>query len=112
VELKPQGTLAERIRAGGASPIPPFYPATGIAEGKMRDSAGGDVSSKGVKGRLVRKPRLPQYRAELQSRRFGLSSHDRSGSRANPSSGHRAQIHTPGIYVDRVLRGRVDKRID
>ena len=37
VELVPQGTLAERIRAGGAG-IPGFYTATGvgtpIAEGK------------------------------------------------------------------------------
>src|SRR5205823_12287148 len=44
VELNPQGTLAERIRAGGAG-IPAFYTATGygtkVAEGKeVREFAG------------------------------------------------------------------------
>jgi 3-oxoacid CoA-transferase subunit A len=44
IEFNPQGTLAERIRAGGAG-IPAFYTATGagtkIAEGKETKSFGG-----------------------------------------------------------------------
>src|SRR5947208_15623694 len=44
VELVPQGTLAERIRAGGAG-IPAFYTATGygtkVAEGKETRELGG-----------------------------------------------------------------------
>ena len=44
VELNPQGTLAERIRAGGAG-IPAFYTATGygtvVAEGKETREFGG-----------------------------------------------------------------------
>ena len=46
VELSPQGTLAERIRAGGAG-IPAFYTATGvgtpIAEGKPHIQLDGDM---------------------------------------------------------------------
>src|SRR6185369_2536123 len=64
VEFNPQGTLAERIRAGGAG-IPAFYTATGVgtpvAEGKEvrkffrpRDDAGGQ--NRGGPGSLVLSP--------------------------------------------------------
>ncbi len=55
VELVPQGTLAERIRAGGAG-IPGFYTATGvgttIAEGKEHKTFGGRtyVLERGITG--------------------------------------------------------------
>lgn len=48
VELTPQGTLAEKIRAGGAD-IPGFYTATGygtpVAEGKRCASSTADTTS-------------------------------------------------------------------
>ena len=82
LEFNPQGTLAERIRAGGAG-IPAFFTRTGVgtivAEGKeIRDFDGeAYVMETGLdadvalvhawKGDTRRQPRLPQDRAQLQS---------------------------------------------
>ncbi len=81
LELIPQGTLAERIRAGGAG-IPAFYTPTGVgtivAEGKETHEFDGRtyimercaesrlLAGKGLERRPVGKPRLPQDGAELQ----------------------------------------------
>ena len=83
VEFCPQGTLAERMRAGGAG-IPGFYTRTGIgtlaAEGKEHKDFDGvtyllergilaDVALvKAWKADTARKPCLSTDRAELQSR--------------------------------------------
>ena len=82
LELNPQGTLAERIRAGGAG-IPAFYTKTGIgtvvAEGKptevfegralfARDLAeGGPCHRQGLEGRSGGQSRLSHDSAEFQS---------------------------------------------
>ena len=82
IEFNPQGTLAERIRAGGAG-IPAFYTATGagtkIAEGKeerifggkryvMETGAGGGPDHRArLEGRYRRQSRLPKDRAQFQS---------------------------------------------
>src|SRR5216110_2721527 len=73
LELVPQGTLAERLRAGGAG-IPGFYTRTGFAtkltEGKEKNfrrqrvrpgagNYGGGFVREGLEGRQVREPRLP-----------------------------------------------------
>ncbi len=82
VELSPQGTLAERIRAGGAG-IPAFYTPTGdgtvVADGKetrefdgrnyvleTRAARGDFAHRQGVEGRPLRQPRLPEDGAQLQ----------------------------------------------
>ena len=80
LEFNPQGTLAERIRAGGAG-IPAFYTKTGvgtlIAEGKevrefngetyvMETGLFADISDRPcLEGRHGGQPRLPQDRPQL-----------------------------------------------
>jgi hypothetical protein len=81
IEFTPQGTLAERLRAGGAG-IPGFYTKTGVgtivAEGKEhkefdgepyvleRGITRGPFPRQGMEGRHVRQPDLSQDRAQLQ----------------------------------------------
>jgi 3-oxoacid CoA-transferase subunit A len=77
VELNPQGTLAERIRAGGAG-IPAFFTPTGygtmVAEKKeVREfdgragSAGRLRVHQGVEGRSLGQPDLQEDSAQFQS---------------------------------------------
>ena len=82
LELIPQGTLAERIRAGGAG-IPAFYTPTGfgtvVAEGKEtrefdgrpyvleRAIDGGLCAHQGVEGRSLGQSGVSQDGAEFQS---------------------------------------------
>ena len=82
IEFNPQGTLAERIRAGGAG-IPAFYTKTGVgtavAEGQATAEFDGETYVHGARplrrprhracldGRHRGQPRLPEDRAELQS---------------------------------------------
>jgi 3-oxoacid CoA-transferase subunit A len=121
VELNPQGTLAERIRAGGAG-IPAFFTRTGygteVQKGKETREFGGHIRDRdrhhrrlrlreGVEGRPPRQPRLPEDLAELQpddgDRRAG---HHRRGRGARRSGLDRSDhVHTPGIYVQRILQG-------
>ena len=81
IEFNPQGTLAERCRAGGAG-IPAFFTKTGVgtlvAEGKevrefngeqyVMETRPGRRSGRRprLEGRHRRQPRLPQDRAQLQ----------------------------------------------
>ena len=82
VELVPQGTLAERMRAGGAG-IPAFYTPAGRRHARRRGQGDAELrrprlppragdrrrllDGRGVEGRPARQPRLPQVRAQLQS---------------------------------------------
>ena len=129
VELTPQGTLAEKMRAGGAG-IPAFFTATGvgtpIGEGKevrvfngreylMEEAITGDFAI--VKG----------WKAD----RYGNVIYRHTAQNFNPLAATAgkitvveveeivevgeldpAQIHTPGIYVDRVIQGTFEKRIE
>ena len=122
LELIPQGTLAERLRAGGAG-IPGFYTRTGfgtkLAEGKETQSFrrqgirartrhhGRGLAREGVEGRQVRQPHLPQDLPELQSddrhlrqglRRRGRATRRgrRARSRPDPHAGHLRRPHHPG----------------
>ncbi len=130
VELNPQGTLAERIRAGGAG-IPAFYTPTGYgtpaAEGKeIRDFDGrphvlipalrGDVAFikawKGDRwGNLVYRKTARNYNAVMATAAnyvvaeveeiVELGSLDPDG------------VHTPGIFVDAIFQGsNYQKRIE
>ena len=81
LEFTPQGTLAEKLRAGGAG-IPAFFTRTGVgtlvAEGKETREFDGHVyvmerslhargvAGQGVEGRQERQPRVPPHRAQLQ----------------------------------------------
>jgi 3-oxoacid CoA-transferase A subunit len=130
VELNPQGTLAERIRAGGAG-IPAFYTPTGYgtpaAEGKeIRDFAGrphvlipalrGDVAFikawKGDRwGNLVYRKTARNYNAVMATAADYVIAEVEEIvelGQLNPDC-----IHTPGIFVDAIFQGAgYKKRIE
>ena len=84
LEFNPQGTLAERLRAGGAG-IPAFFTAHRLRHDRRRRQGnarvrrpplragnraeGRRVAGQGVEGRQGRQPGVPQDRAQLQSGR-------------------------------------------
>ncbi len=130
LELTPQGTLAERIRAGGAG-IPAFYTKTGVgtvvAEGKPTEVFDGET--------YLRETWLRADLAIVKAWRAdpeGNLVYRRTARNFNPNMATAAkvtvaeveevveagaldpdQIHTPGIYVDRVIRGAgYEKRIE
>jgi 3-oxoacid CoA-transferase subunit A len=130
VELVPQGTLAERIRAGGAG-IPAFYTATGygtvVAEGKETRDFGGRMY-------VLERALAADFAIVKAWRgdRLGNLVYRKTARNFNPMMAAAAkvtiaeveeivapgaldpdQIHTPGIYVHRVLRGaHYDKPIE
>jgi 3-oxoacid CoA-transferase subunit A len=129
VELIPQGTLAERFRAGGAG-IPAFYTATGygtsIADGKEARNFDGRnyIMERGIVGDFAI---VKAWKAD----RYGNAIYRLSAQNFNPvvaTAGKitvmeveeivepgeldPAQIHTPGIYVNRLIQGTFEKRIE
>jgi 3-oxoacid CoA-transferase/3-oxoacid CoA-transferase subunit A len=148
VELTPQGTLAERIRAGGAG-IPAFYTPTGastaISDGGLpvKYAADGSVAKYSSKKEL-REFDGRQYVLEPAIRgdfaivkawkadRFGNLVYRHTAMNFNPMMAQAAKItiaeveeivdvgaldpdhiHTPGIYVKRVVKGEgYEKRIE
>ncbi|UYG01611.1 CoA transferase subunit A [Halomonas sp. GD1P12] len=129
VVLTPQGTLAERMRAGGAG-IPAFYTATGygtpIAEGKeVREFGGrhyileealvGDFAI--VKGWKADRYGNVMYRHTAQNFNPMVATAGRITvveveEIVEPGEMDPSQIHTPGIYVDRIIQGSFEKRIE
>ena len=130
LELNPQGTLAERIRAGGAG-IPAFYTKTGVgtvvAEGKPVEDFDGElyVRERWLKADLAI---VKAWKADPE----GNLVYRKTARNFNPMMATAGkvtiveveeiveagafdpdQIHTPGIYVDRIIRGaRYEKRIE
>lgn len=129
VELLPQGTLAEKIRAGGAG-IPAFFTPAGvgtqIAEGKETRSFGG-------KDCVLEEALTADFSLIRAARadRMGNLTYSRTAQNFNPimaAAGRitiaeaeavcgigdipAEQIHTPGIYVQRIVEGRQQKRIE
>lgn len=130
VELTPQGTLAEKIRAAGAG-IPAFYTATGygtkVGEGK-------DV--KEYNGRkYILEEAYPKADFALvkawKADRYGNLIFRKTAMNFNPMIATAGKItvaeveeivepgeldpdyiHTPGIYVNRVIVGKFEKRIE
>ncbi|WP_313338063.1 CoA transferase subunit A [Stutzerimonas nitrititolerans] len=129
VELTPQGTLAEKMRAGGAG-IPAFYTATGygtpVAEGKeVREIDGrhyilehairGDFAI--VKGWKADHFGNVMYRHTAQNfnplaATAGKITVVEVEEIVEPGELEPSQIHTPGIYVDRIIQGCFEKRIE
>lgn len=129
VELTPQGTLAEKIRAGGAG-IPAFFTATGygtpVAEGKetreingrnyvLEPSITGDFS-------IVRAWKADRY-GNLVFRHTAMNFNPMVATAGKitvaeveeivePGELSPTEIHTPGIYVQRVIKGNFEKRIE
>jgi len=122
VELNPQGTLAERIRAGGAG-IPAFYTPTGygtvIAEGKDVREFGGKPciletaltadfafvkAWKGDKwGNLVFRKTARNFAPMMAT--AGKITIAEVEELVEPGELDADQIHTPGIYVQRIFKG-------
>ena len=129
VELTPQGTLAEKMRAGGAG-IPAFYTATGygtpVGEGKevrefngrkyiLEESIVGDFAL--VKGWKADRYGNVIYRHTAQNFNPMAATAGRITvveveQVVEPGELEPAHIQTPGIYVDRLIQGRFEKRIE
>lgn len=130
VELVPQGTLAERIRAGGAG-IPGFYTATGvgttIAEGKETKDFDGKtyLLERGIVGdyALVKAWKADTL-GNLVFRKTARNFNPIAAMAGNitiaeveeivePGELDPDEIHLPGIYVQRLLLGTdYQKRIE
>lgn len=129
VELTPQGTLAEKMRAGGAG-IPAFYTATGygtpVGEGKetrefngrkyiLEQAITGDFAI--VKGWKADRYGNVIYRHTAQNFNPMVAAAGRITvveveQIVAPGELDPAQVHTPGIYVDRLIQGVFEKRIE
>jgi len=129
VELVPQGTLAERMRAGGAG-IPAFYTPTGagtlVADGK-------DVRMFDGRECILEEAVAADFSivAAAKADRFGNLVYHRAARNFNPNAATAGaiciaeveelvdpseldpeSIHTPGVYVDRVVVAPREKRIE
>ena len=131
LEFNPQGTLAERIRAGGAG-IPAFYTRSGVgtvvAEGKPQEEFDGERyvretlaprrprHRQGVARRRRRQPPVPQDRAQLQSGHGNGGRSDGGRGRRDSSRSERSTpiaCTRPGIFVHRIVRSTInEKRIE
>lgn len=130
LEFCPQGTLAERVRAGGAG-IPAFYTPTGVgtlvAEGKdVREFDGRPyVMERGITGEFAL---VKAWKADT----FGNLVYRKTARNFNPMMATAGkitiaeveeivpvgeldpdQIHTPGVYVQRIIKApKLEKRIE
>jgi 3-oxoacid CoA-transferase subunit A len=130
LELNPQGTLAERIRAGGAG-IPAFYTPTGygtkVAEGKETREFGGRtyVLEKALRADFA-------FVKAWKGDRWGNLMYRKTARNYNPVMATAADrviaeveqlvelgeippdlVHTPAVYVDAIVQGaRYEKRIE
>ena len=129
VEFNPQGTLAERMRAGGAG-IPAFFTKTGVgtlvAEGKETRDFDGEiyVMERGIRADLAL---VKAWKADPS----GNLVFRRTARNFNPMVAACGKhtvveveelvdigqldpdgIHTPGIYVDRIVVTTSEKRIE
>jgi 3-oxoacid CoA-transferase subunit A len=130
LELNPQGTFAERLRAGGAG-IPAFYTPTGfgtmVAVGKETREFDGRmfVMERGLRGDFA-------FVKAWRGDRWGNLQYRKTARNFNPMMATAAdyvvaeveeiveldaldpdQVHTPGIFVNAILQGeKYEKRIE
>ncbi|MEM7708796.1 MAG: CoA transferase subunit A [Pseudomonadota bacterium] len=129
LEFNPQGTLAERLRAGGAG-IPGFYTKTGvgtlIAEGKEHKEFDGEtyILERGIVGDVAL---VKAWKGDQQ----GNLIYRKTARNFNPMAATAGSvtvaeveelvptgtldpdhIHTPGIFVQRLIVGDHEKRIE
>lgn len=129
VELTPQGTLAEKIRAGGAG-IPAFYTPAGvgtpIAEGKeirefngkeyvLEEALTADFSLvnawKGDRmGNLVYRKTARNFNPMIAA--AGKVTIAQVENLVDIGELDPGQIHTPSIYVQGLIQGELEKRIE
>jgi 3-oxoacid CoA-transferase subunit A len=129
LEFNPQGTLAERIRAGGAG-IPGFYTATGVgtvvAEGKDIKRFGdrdyvletGLVADLSIikawkgdeRGNLIFRKTARNFNPMMATAgKVCVAEVEEIVPTGSLDPDH---IHTPGIYIDRIVQGTFEKRIE
>lgn len=129
LEFNPQGTLAERCRAGGAG-IPGFYTKTGvgtmIAEGKEHKEFAGETYILET-GLVADLSIVKAWKGDEQ----GNLIYRKTARNLNPNMATAGKvtvaeveeivplgsldpdcIHTPGIYVDRIIKGEHEKRVE
>lgn len=130
LEFNPQGTLAERIRAGGAG-IPAFFTKTGVgtlvAEGKEVREFDGElyVMERGLVADLsIVKAWKADAEGNLVFRKTARNFNPMMATAGKATVVEVEQlvaigdldkdnIHTPGIFVDRIVKGAVyEKRIE
>ena len=130
VELNPQGTLAERLRAGGAG-IPAFYTPTGVgtmvAEGKEVREFGGRkyLMERALRGDFA-------FIKAWKGDRWGNLIYRKTARNFNPVMATAADyviaeveelvelgkleadsVHTPGVFVNAIFQGSgYEKRIE
>ncbi|WP_306260772.1 CoA transferase subunit A [Pararhizobium sp. IMCC21322] len=129
LEFNPQGTLAERMRAGGAG-IPGFYTKTGvgtvIAEGKDHKDFDGQtyILERGIVADISI---VKAWKGDAQ----GNLIYRKTARNFNPNAATCGKvciaeveeivpvgsldpdmIHTPGIFVNRLIVGQHEKRIE
>jgi 3-oxoacid CoA-transferase subunit A len=130
LEFNPQGTLAERIRAGGAG-IPAFFTRTGVgtlvAEGKETREFDGEmyVMERGLvadlsivkawkadaEGNLVYRKTARNFNPMMAT--AGKATVVEVEQLVEVGALDKDNIHTPGIYVDRLIKGaKFEKRIE
>ena len=129
VEFTPQGTLAERLRAGGAG-IPAFYTRTGlstqVAEGKPHEIFDGEtfVLERGIRADVSL---VKAWKGDA----FGNLIYRKTARNFNPMVATCGKVciaeveelvptgqldpdhvHTPGIFVDRIVQTVSVKRVE
>ena len=129
VILTPQGTLAEKIRAGGAG-IPAFYTATGygtdVAKGKdtrefhgrnyvLEESLTADYAlvkawKADTMGNLVYRMTAQNFNPMMAT--AGRITVAEVEEIVEPGELDPEHIHTPGIFVQRLIKGTFEKRIE
>ena len=127
LEFNPQGTLAERIRAGGAG-IPAFFTKTGVgtlvAEGKELREFDGEmyVMERGLKADLsIVKAWKGDAEGNLIYRKTARNFNPMMATAGKVTvaeveelvpvgSFDKDNIHTPGIFVDRIFQGALFER--
>jgi len=130
LEFNPQGTLAERIRAGGAG-IPAFFTKTGygtvIADGKETREFDGEnyIMERGIVGDLaIVKAWKGDTEGNLLYRKTARNFNPMVATAGKtcvvevehlvaPSEIDPDQVHTPSIFVQRIIKGdHFEKRIE
>jgi 3-oxoacid CoA-transferase subunit A len=130
LEFNPQGTLAERCRAGGAG-IPAFYTKTGvgtvIADGKetkdfngetylMETALKADISiikawKADTNGNLVYRKTARNFNPVMAT--AGQVTLAEVEEIVEPGEFNPDNIHTPGVFVQRIIKGHsYEKRIE
>ena len=129
IEFNPQGTLAERMRAGGAG-IPGFYTKTGvgtvIAEGKEEKEFDGEryILERGIVADVsIVKAWKADEQGNLMFRKTARNFNPAAATCGKicvaeveeivpTGSLDPDKIHLPGIYVNRLIQGQHEKRIE